>query len=121
MPEEDPPPYAWLDPDKVATWVKVDTDADNADSVELARQAAASWVEDQRPDLNVTTTVADVEVITFTPTERVVLAGVIATGRLLSRAGNLSGLVNYGEFAGAVLRSDPDVRQMLGRPRPVIG
>lgn len=113
--------YDWLDPEQVAAWVKVDAEADNADSVELARQAAASWVEDQRPDLNVTTTVDDVEVITFTPTPRVVMAGVIATGRLLSRAGNLSGLVNYGEFAASVLRTDPDVRQMLGRPRPVVG
>jgi hypothetical protein len=114
MPEEETP-YAWLAPSKVASWVKVDAEADNADNVELARQAAAEWVQDRRPDL------LDPDTGTFAATPRIVLAGVIATGRLLSRAGNLSGLVNYGEFAGAVLRDDPDVTRMLGRRKPVVG
>lgn len=116
MPEEETL-YPWLSPTLLAGWVKVDAEADNAANVEQARQAAADWIQDQRKDL--WTTVDDVP--TFVATPRIVQAGVIAAGRLLTRAGNLAGLVNYGEFAGAVLRNDPDVRQMLGRPKVVTG
>jgi hypothetical protein len=119
MPEEETP-YAWLDPAQVAEWVKVDPEADNAGNVELARQAAADWIQDQRPDLWVTVTVDDEEVTTFAATPRILEAGLIVTGRLLTRAGNLSGLVNYGEFAGSVLRNDPDVRMLLGLSKKLV-
>lgn len=112
--------FAWLDPTRALAWCKVDRDAGvNADNVELARQAAADWIEDQRPDLKVTD--PEAEGYPFAATPRIVMAGLIATARLKERAGTPAGLVNYGEFTGSVLRNDPDVRQMLGHPRPVLG
>lgn len=108
-----PPPYSWLTSDAVSGWVGIESSSKSA-AVELARCAAADWVQDQRPDLWVTSTVDGVEVRTYTPTDRVILGALLATARLLSREGNPAGLVNYGEFAGAVLRNDPDVATMLG-------
>lgn len=115
MPET-PAPYPWLPPEQALAWAKVDPEGPAAANAELARQAAADWIEDQRRDLLVTDGAG---VTTFAATPRVVMAGLIATGRLISRAGNLAGLVNYGEFAASVLRNDPDVRQNLGRNRKV--
>lgn len=100
-------PYPWLSQTIVSQWVGVAVDAENADRVELARCAAANWIESQRKDLLVDGV--------FLATDSIVMAGLIATGRVYERAGNLTGLVNYGTFAGAVLRNDPDLRQYLGR------
>jgi hypothetical protein len=113
--------FAWLDPAQVLAWCKVQADSGaNAAAVELARQAAADWIEDQRPDLKVTDPEAPGYPYAATP--RIIMAGLIATARLKERMGTPAGLVNYGEFAGSVLRNDPDVRHMLGRVRkPAVG
>lgn len=107
----------WLPLVDCLTWLKITAGTTQADQVELARRAAGEWVEDQRPDLLGGTD----EEPTFTAGARVVQAGLLSTARLYTRQGSPSGLVEYGEFAASVLRSDPDVRAMLGRPRPRVG
>jgi hypothetical protein len=110
----------WLPLSSCLTWLKVAADTDKADQVELARRAAGEWVEDQRPDLWVTDPL-EVDPDEFTPGARHVQAGILATARLFTREGSPSGLVSYGDFAASVLRSDPDVATLLGRPRPRVG
>lgn len=115
--------YTWLPLADCLTWLKVTAGSDAADRVELARRAAGDWIEDQRPDLAVAAdTEADPPVVaSFTATPRIVYAGLLSTARLYSRESSPTGLVEYGEFAASVLRSDPDVRANLGRPRPRVG
>lgn len=107
----------WLPLERCLSWLKIDAEAPQAQAVEESRQAAAEWVEDQRPDLLGGT----VEEPTFEAGPRIVFAGVLATARLYTRQGSPTGLVEYGDFAASVLKSDPDVRQLLGRPRPKVG
>lgn len=109
----------WLPLDDCLTWLKVAEGTPKADQVELARRAAGDWIQDQRPDL---VTAADPDAdppvaYAFAATPRIVQAGILSTARLVSREGSPSGLVSYGEFAASVLRDDPDVRGLLGRPR----
>lgn len=113
----------WLPLSSCLTWLKVATGTDKADQVELARRAAGEWVEDQRPDLAVAADpLADPPTAAgFTAGPRIVQAGILSTARLFTREGSPSGLVSYGEFAASVLRDDPDVRALLGRPRPRVG
>lgn len=113
----------WLPLSSCLTWLKVASGTDKADQVELARRAAGEWVEDQRPDLE---TEADPEAdppveYEFAAGHRIVQAGILSTARLFTRESSPSGLVSYGEFAASVLRDDPDVRALLGRPRPRVG
>lgn len=110
----------WLPLTSCLTWLKIATGTPQADQVELARRAAGEWVEDQRPDLWVEDPL-EVDPPTFTPGARVVQAGILCTARLYTRQGSPSGLVEYGDFAASVLRTDPDVRSLLGRPRPKVG
>lgn len=107
--------HAWLPLDRCLSWVKVAPETAQADDVELARRAAAAWCESKRPDLTFSDAPeADPVVVTFHADDQVVLAGVLATARLVSRKGSPSGLVAYTEFAASVLRIDPDVTQLLG-------
>jgi hypothetical protein len=110
----------WLPLSSCLTWLKVAADTDKADQVELARRAAGEWVEDQRPDLWVIDPL-EVGPDEFVPGNRVIQAGILSTARLFTREGSPSGLVSYGDFAASVLRSDPDVSTLLGRPRPRVG
>jgi hypothetical protein len=106
--------YPWLPSATVMAWLKVAAGTPGATIVETCRQAAADWIEDQRPDLH--------GVDAFEATPRIVQAGVLAAARLHERAGSAAGLVSFGEFgAASILRSDPDITRMLGRPRPVTG
>lgn len=110
-----PETFPWLPPETVKAWLKVKPGSPGEATVETCRAAAADWCEDQRPDLR------DTEGV-FQATPRLVQAGVLATARLHERAGSAAGLVSFGEFGPAsILRSDPDVQKMLGRPRPVTG
>lgn len=107
--------YPWLPSATVMAWLKVSVGSPGATIVETCRQAAADWIEDQRPDLR------DVAGV-FQATPRIVQAGVLAAARLHERAGSAAGLVSFGEFgAASILRTDPDITRMLGRPRPVTG
>jgi hypothetical protein len=110
----------WLPLASCLTWLKITAGSAQADQLELARRAAGEWVEDQRPDLYVDGAEPEDPAV-FTPGPRVVQAGILSAARLYSREGSPSGLIEYGEFAASVLRSDPDVRSLLGRPRPRVG
>ena len=120
-------PFAWLPSARVQRWLQVDPADDVAAVVEDCRVSAASWCEDQRRDLVVVTYDVDCVVLaeTFTPTERVVQAAVLATSRLYARRSSPAGLASYGEFGAAeVLRLDPDVSRLLGvgrYARPAVG
>lgn len=111
----------WLPLSSCLTWLKVAADTDKADQVELARRAAGEWVEDQRPDLAVAAVLDPPADAYYNAGPRIVQAGILSTARLFTREGSPSGLVSYGEFAASVLRDDPDVRALLGRPRPRVG
>jgi hypothetical protein len=111
----------WLPLADCLTWLNVSSGTTKADHVELARRAAGEWIEDQRPDLAVAAVLDPPVDGYYDAGPRIVQAGILATARLFSRQGSPSGLVSYGEFAASVLRDDPDVRGLLGRPRPRVG
>lgn len=112
------PPHAWLPADRVKRWLQLDTDADNA-VLEDCRTAAASWCEDKRRDLFIGPAEG-----TAVP-DRIVQAGVLSTARLYARRDTPAGLASYAELgAAAILRTDPDVAQLLGIGRyapPAVG
>lgn len=93
----------------VLSWLKVDADSPQARVVERCRLAAAQYVEDVRRDL-----FDDQAPPVFQPTDRVILAGMLATARLVDRVGTASG-VAFSELGGAglILRYDPDVDRLL--------
>lgn len=117
---DEPQPYPWLPLELAAAWCKVDEDHP---LIEQVRRAAADHCEDQRRDL--LRTDPDTAAVTFTATDRVVQAGLLATARLLARQSSPTGQVSYGEFGAAdILRLDPDVSRLLGvgrYARPIIG
>lgn len=126
MTDPEPEVYPWLPSATVLAWLKLkDGNTGYADRVVLAevcRKAAADWVEDQRPDLFVVTTEddeeteEDEEVRTFTPGDRVVMAGILATARLYARSDSPNGVVAFNELGvGSILSNDPDVKRQLGR------
>jgi hypothetical protein len=104
--------YAWLDPVTVLAWLKIDPENEAAASrVETCRRAAANWCEDERSDLLSTDDPAE-----FAATDRVVMAGILATGRLVARTDSPVGIASFESLGAApVLRTDPDVRALLGR------
>jgi hypothetical protein len=117
-----PPPYPWLPLDRCCRWLQVDeADTELAAVVDDVRLAAASWCQEQRPDLVVD--VLDVDGVTvigqvFTAPDQVVQAGVLAVARLYARRSSPAGLASYGDFGAAeVLRIDPDVARLLGTGR----
>lgn len=114
LPNPDPPAYPWLPLSAVLTHLRVAADAPQAGAVELARAAAAAYVERVRPADYTATVGADV-----------VFGAVLLAARFYSRQGSPGGIASYGEFgAAAVLRFDPDVAQLLGlgrHARPRIG
>lgn len=123
--------HDWLPAATVQAWLQVDAgDAARVGVVETCRNAAASWCEEQRPDLfaDVVTTNPDGTTTTTpapAPSDSVVMAGVLASARLYARRSSPAGLASYGEFGAAeVLRLDPDVSRLLGVGRyapPVCG
>lgn len=108
----------WLPLADCLTWLKVTPGTTQADQVELARRAAGECVEDFRRDL--AGTPGEEEEPAFGATPRIVQAGIMLTARLYTRQGSPTGLVEFGDFAAGVLRSDPDVRSLLGRPQPTV-
>ncbi len=124
-PEETP--HAWLTTEAVLGQVGQAAAGDTA-GIERARVAAAQFCEDNRADLFawVEGETPDVAVRVFTPTARVVMAGVLAAARLYARKGSPTGTSTaaYGEFATQVLSYDPDVERQLGIGRyaaPAVG
>lgn len=106
-PEE---PFPWLPLAAVLAQVGTVAGTPNAERVEAARQAAASWCQEQRRDLFA----GGYPEGTFTPPPSVVAAATLATARLYARESSPAGVANYGEFAAHVLRNDPDIERMLG-------
>jgi hypothetical protein len=111
------PGHEWLGADAVSAWVKVD--ASDA-RLELARLAAASWCESQRPDL-LTVGGLGVEPLGAgqAPADAVV-AGCIAVDRLLK-----TGRASYSDFGAAdVLPAVVELYRLLGvgtHARPALG
>lgn len=93
----------------VLSWTKVQPGSKQAAVVERCRLAAAQYVEDVRKDLFDAAAPP-----VFQATDRVVLAGMLATARLYDRVGTASG-VAFSELGGAglILRYDPDVDRLL--------
>lgn len=111
-------PYGWLPLPAVLSWLGMRSDDAGAEAVELARQAAADYLETQRPDLRVADVQLDGTAAPFAATPAVVQAGVLAAARLYARRGSPAGLASFGEFGAAeVLRLDPDVARLAGLGR----
>lgn len=121
----DPEPYAWLPSDRVLRWLGLTDGDEQVALAEDCRTAAADWCEDQRPDLFVVDPLDPEAPPTFTATDKIVQAGVIATARLYARKGSTAGLASYAELGvGDVLALDPDVARLLGTgvyARPAVG
>lgn len=121
MSEPDPEAevYPWLPSETVVAWLKVGAgNTAKLDLVEVCRKAAADWIEDQRPDLLVVTEGEgdDEDTTTFEATDRIVMAGLLATARILARSDSPNGVVAFAELgAGSILSTDPDVKRYLGR------
>lgn len=110
----------WLPPATVAgqlPGVELDGSGELPADVELARMAAAEFVEGARGDLRTPEG--------FTAGPAVQLGAALLVGRLHARKGSPQGLVGFSEFGpAAVLREDPDVARLLGLGRyakPVAG
>lgn len=119
-----PPPYPWLPSALVLAWLKVKLVENDprADLIEQCRQATADWIQDQRKDLFVTVGDGDDAVTTYTPTPRIIQAGLLGAGRLFFRMDSPAGVVSFDELgAGSLLSNDPDMKRMLGRPKLVTG
>lgn len=124
--------HTWLPTDDLLAWLQLPEAADAASvpaTVRLVREAAAHYVERQRPDLIVPAVVDDAGLV-VTPayldaTDDVRMAGLLAAARLYARRSSPAGLASYGELgAEAVLRLDPDVARLLGtgrHARPRVG
>lgn len=99
-------------------------DPSDTAAVDLARLAAAAWVEQARSDLLGVVGLDDLTASYF-PTPDVYQAAVLLTGRIYARRTSPTGLASYGEFGpAAVLRFDPDIERLLGLgryARPRIG
>lgn len=103
----------WLPPATVAgqlPGVELDEAGELPADVELARLAAAEFVEDARGDLRTPDG--------FVATARVQLGAALLAGRWHARKGSPQGLVGFSEFGpAAVMREDPDVARLLGLGR----
>ena len=101
----------WLTVDDVATYMGVLTVGD--DRIGPATDAARTWVERQRPDLDYTLDVpADVH-----------LAGILATALIYQQAASPSGLPSFEELGsyddtGASLSM---IYRLMGSRKPVLG
>lgn len=112
-------PYPWLETAAVLDQlrlmpIRVEVEAA---AVERARVAAGEAVERVRRDLAGPAGA-------FAATPAVVQAGVLLAARCYARSGSPLGVASFGEFATAVLRSDPDVPFLLGigrHAKPAIG
>lgn len=110
----------WLDASDVATWLKVTSPtAEQWTRIELCTDAAAGWVERQRPDLWDRT---DPDYPVFVSDSRTVMAAILSAARLYARVDSPNGVVAFDELgAGSILSKDPDVARLLGRPRARVG
>jgi hypothetical protein len=122
-PEPEPDPFPWLPLAAAMAWLKIADGDPRTAVIDDCRKAACDWIEDQRKDLYVVTLDEDdEEVVTFAATWRQRQAGKLATARLVARADSPNGVVAFQELgAGSLLAQDPDVRRLVGRPRPVFG
>lgn len=103
------PDFAWLTPTEVDDYLGRQGEFDSARAA-AARHAAASYVEDVRPDL-----AAAYAAEPGTVPPRVRMGAVLLAARLYARKGSPQGVAGYGEFGtAAVPRLDPDVERMLG-------
>jgi len=112
MPATSTPPYAWLDPEAVAAYLGATiTDAEAAD-VEVARQAAADYVERVKRSL-VYLDAAPEDI-----PASVRSGAMLLVSRLLARRSSPAGLATFGEFGAQAVRAhDADIDRMLGLGR----
>lgn len=114
--EPAPELHPWLPQAAVLSWLQLDAGDTLAAVAEWCRKAAAAYCERQRADLVVVDVAAGTA--TFTATDDVVMAGLIAAARLYARRSTPTGLASFGEFgASDILRLDPDVARLLGTGR----
>jgi hypothetical protein len=112
---------SWLPLERVLAWLQLRPEDDQAGVVELCRQAAADYLEQQRPDLATDQLQLDGTPAPFAATPALVQAGVLAAARLYARRGSPAGLASFGEFGAAeVLRLDPDVARLAGLGRHAV-
>jgi hypothetical protein len=106
----------WLDPDYVSESFNLGDVAGNT-ALANATSAAASYVEDVRPDL-ITGTSDEL----YQPTARVKHGAAMLAARLYERRGALLGVAPSAgyEEAATIVRSDPDIERLLviGKSRP---
>jgi len=123
MTDPDPEAYPWLPLPTVLAWLKLEsTTVEKVDLADVCRRGAADWIEGQRPDLATITGEGDDAVRTFAATDRVVMAGLLATARLFARTDSPNGVVAFDETtAGSLLARDPDVARQLGRAKWRVG
>lgn len=119
MSTPDPDPYPWLPFDVVRDHLRlIEGSAEverAAGAIERARQFAAQFVEDNRPDRWVWAEVDGVLTrTTYAAGPRLVEGALLLANRLYARAGSPLGTATYGEFAAQILRFDPDVALALG-------
>lgn len=104
----------WLEPADVSAAFNLGDVTDNS-ALESATAAAASFVEEERPDL---ITEDDL----YQPTARVKHGAAMLAARLYERRGALLGVAPSAgyEEAATILRNDPDIERLLGigRARP---
>jgi hypothetical protein len=112
----DSDPFPWLPLAAALEWLQIDpSNTDKAAVVEDVRLGACEWIEDQRPDLR------DAEGV-FQARYRTKVAARLAVARLVARMDSPFGFVAFQELgAASILSTDPDVRRLVGRPRPRVG
>jgi hypothetical protein len=110
--------FPWLPIEKVLPWVKLDPESAKVQILEDVRLGACEWIEDQRPDRRTT----EEAVTTFDAGYRLKVAARLAISRLWARMDSPFGFVAFQELgAASILATDPDVKKLVGRPRPRVG
>lgn len=110
----------WLTAAAALDYLGVVAGGEAAASVEAARLAAVDLVERLRPDLVEFTVDTDGDgVLDATPefmaTDSIRLGALLLIGRYHARKGSPVGIATFGELgAASILRTDPDVAQLLG-------
>lgn len=119
MATPEPEPYPWLPFDTVADHLRQLPGSPELErlgpAIERARRFACEFVQDNRPDRWVWAPVEDVLTRTeYAAGPREVEGALLLIARFYARAGSPLGAVSFGEFATAMLRTDPDVQLALG-------
>lgn len=105
----------WLTPDDLRDYAQAVEGGPAEARIEAVRLAVVELVEDNRRDLFLPA--ANDPDRVYVPTHSVRMGAVLLAARMLARRSTPLGVQSYGEFATAILRSDPDIGLMLGLGR----